>query len=202
MQVLVLSNIGLVTEAQGQYAAARDYRRSALTLAREIGFPQREALGLNGLGDALAGLEQWTDAEASYRAAVDLWDTLGQPHMAAESRAGLARATLAHGDEATALSQVEAVLSFLQIGGNLQGTENTLRIYLTCVQMLMATSDSRAGEFLDTTYRLLQKRVAKIADEAGRRMFLENVPWHREIVALWGAKQERFGDAYKVDPLL
>jgi class 3 adenylate cyclase/tetratricopeptide (TPR) repeat protein len=193
MKGLVLSNHGLVAEALGNYAAALDYQRTALTVARKIGHSQREATALNGLGDALAGLGQWTEAEASFREAVDMWDTLGRLHTAAESRAGLARVALAQGDAVAALSQVETILAFLQSGGRLQGAENTMRIYLTCVQVLMATGDPRTEEFLDTTHSLLQERAANRADEAARRIYLENIPWHREIIALWEAQQGKSG---------
>jgi hypothetical protein len=35
---------------------------------------------------------------------------------------------------------------------------------------------------------LLQERAAKIEDQDLRRSYLENVPFHREIVAAWEAR--------------
>jgi hypothetical protein len=32
----------------------------------------------------------------------------------------------------------------------------------------------------------MQERAARMPDPATRRMYLENVPYHREIVAVWG----------------
>jgi hypothetical protein len=41
---------------------------------------------------------------------------------------------------------------------------------------------------LATAHTLLQKQAAKIPEEF-HRSFLENIPWHREIVALWEARR-------------
>jgi hypothetical protein len=48
----------------------------------------------------------------------------------------------------------------------------------------MAAGDPRAGGFLQQTYDLLMEYADRIGDGEIRRSFLENVPWHREIVAL------------------
>ena len=58
-------------------------------------------------------------------------------------------------------------------------------MYLTCYHVLGAAGDSRAAGVLETAYAALQKQAAKIPDEAMRRSFLENVPYHRAIVAAW-----------------
>ena len=65
----------------------------------------------------------------------------------------------------------------------LHGTWEPLRIYLTCYHVLRAHEDSRADEVLGNAYYLLQERTAKIDDPDLRRSYLENVSYHREIVA-------------------
>jgi hypothetical protein len=35
---------------------------------------------------------------------------------------------------------------------------------------------------------LLQERANKIADKSQLRMFLENVPWQRELVTIWKSR--------------
>ena len=64
-------------------------------------------------------------------------------------------------------------------------TLEPLRVYLTCYQVLQANGDPRAQDVLNTAYTLLQERAANIEDLALRRSYLENVPYHREIVAEW-----------------
>jgi hypothetical protein len=65
-------------------------------------------------------------------------------------------------------------LEFLE-HGSLDGTEEPLRIYLTCYRGLKSNQDPRDEEILDTAHALLQERAAKIDDEKLRRSFLEDV---------------------------
>jgi hypothetical protein len=69
----------------------------------------------------------------------------------------------------------------------LDGTEEPIRVYLTCYRVLTANKDPHAEELLDTAYRLLQERAAKIGDEKMRHSYLENVPAHRELVREFGS---------------
>jgi hypothetical protein len=55
--------------------------------------------------------------------------------------------------------------------------------------VLAAADDPRAVEVLAEAYATLQERAARITDEALRRSYLENVPYHREILAAWGASR-------------
>lgn len=48
---------------------------------------------------------------------------------------------------------------------------------------------SRASRVLETGYRLLQERAAKM-DEEMRRSYLGKVPYHREIVESWHAASD------------
>jgi hypothetical protein len=79
---------------------------------------------------------------------------------------------------------VETILEQMRARPTLDGTDEPLRVYLTCYRVLSASQDPRAGEVLDAAYRLLQERATHIDDEDLRRSFLENVAAHREIVRL------------------
>ena len=76
---------------------------------------------------------------------------------------------------------MEGILDHLE-HGTLEGTEEPIRVYLTCYRVLAANRDPRAKELLRFAYGLLQKRAAKIGDEAQRRLYLEDVPAHRALV--------------------
>jgi hypothetical protein len=108
-----------------------------------------------------------------------------------EPLAGLARACLGQGEVAQAQVHVEEILEHLDLEGNtLDGTDEPFRVYLTCYRVLCANGDPRAEDILDTAHRLLQERASKIDDEELRHSFLENVPYHREIVAEFRRFQE------------
>jgi DNA-binding SARP family transcriptional activator len=55
-------------------------------------------------------------------------------------------------------------------------------------QVLRALDDPRAEEILDASYQLFQERAKMIDDEVLHRSYLENVPYHREIIEAWEAR--------------
>jgi tetratricopeptide (TPR) repeat protein len=181
-EVYILNDLASVARVQADYAGARDYYEQSLAIARDIGDRRGEAYALTGLGDCLAELNQWAEAVAACQQAVRLRQELHQPHLEMESRACSARAALGQGDLAQAQGDVAAILAYLDAGNRLDGTDEPLRIYLTCYQVLQANQDERAEEILGTAHQALEERAARLADESTRRAFLEGVPWHREIV--------------------
>ena len=78
---------------------------------------------------------------------------------------------------------VDEIIAYLDAGRSLEGIWEPLRILLTCYQVLRLTPDARAGEILETAYQKLQQQASIIPDRDARQMFLENVPWNREIIA-------------------
>jgi hypothetical protein len=190
----------------GDGEAALAYSRQGLHLARETGtgtgFRDMEAGALTVLGDVLAEAKQWTQAVTAYREAADLFRALGLTNLSLEPLAGLARVASAQGtrqeadsvpaDEGTlaqAQGYVEEILAYLEGGGSAEGTDEPLRIYLTCYQVLKANHDPRAQNLLTIAHELLQERAANILDAGAQRSFLENVPYHRAILDAFAAQQ-------------
>jgi hypothetical protein len=56
---------------------------------------------------------------------------------------------------------------------------------VTLVGQPVAAGDPRAADLLDRAHIELQEWAARCPGEATRRAFLENVPWHGEIVREW-----------------
>ena len=79
----------------------------------------------------------------------------------------------------------------MEVHPYLEGAIEPLRVYLTCYNVLHAIDDPRAEQVLDAGYRLLQERVEAIDDPAMRRSYLENVPYHRQLVSAWEATSGR-----------
>ena len=115
---------------------------------------------------------------------------MDQLDLVMESLAGLVRVTLAQGNISQALVQVNEILAHLESDG-LEGMVEPFQVYLTCYHVLRANDDARTPEVLATAHNLLQEQAAKIPDEATRRLFLENVKAHREIVATYRELQGR-----------
>jgi Tfp pilus assembly protein PilF len=192
------SALALLHHQLGEDERAEHYARRALEIHRRTFGPERPALALTRLGHAMVGLGKLEDGRAAYQEALDLRRELGQAHLATEPLAGLARVALAQGDLAGAKTCVDEILSHLEkgtpgsgAGHPLDGTDEPLRILLTCYQVLRAFGNSRADEVLAEAYRLLQERAAKIDDKALRRSYLENVRANREILREWNAVDRR-----------
>jgi tetratricopeptide (TPR) repeat protein len=179
-----LVNWGLLSHQMGDNEAARRYGQEALQIGLDIGARNLQGRSLTILGHAVAGLKMWTEAVDAYRRALDLYRELGRHRQATGPLAGLARISLARGELALALGYVEETLNYLKIAA-LDGTDEPIRVYLTCYRVLCANQDPRAPDVLMTAYHLLQERAAKITDENLRRLFLENLVAHRELLATW-----------------
>jgi adenylate cyclase len=177
----VLARLGLLCHHLGEDQAARDYCQRAVEIAIQLGGREDEASAVTHLAHALAGLGQLVQATGAYRKSLTLRSRLGQLHLTMEPLAGLARISLLQEHPDEALSFVNKILAFLE-SHSLDGTDEPIRIYLTCYRILRADHDSRAREVLTTAQRLLQERAAKMGDEVMRRSYLENVSAHREVM--------------------
>ncbi|HDQ73810.1 MAG TPA: tetratricopeptide repeat protein, partial [Chloroflexi bacterium] len=176
---LTLSNLGLLFHFLGDDESALGYARQAVRVTQEIGAKREMAYAQMSLGEALIGLGCLVKAAEAYQVALTLWHELGQSDVVTSVLAGLARVSLAQGDLTQAQVYVEDVLERLD---ELEGRDEFFYVSLTCYQVLQARQDPRARDVLETAYRSLQDRAAKIADETWRRSFLENSPVNREIV--------------------
>ena len=143
------------------------------------------------LGHARAAVGQWEPATAAFQQALDAFQQLGKPALAAEPQAGLAQIALAQGDLAGAQAQVEAILPVLAEQPR-AGYNNPFFIYLTCYRVLAANGDSRAAALLQQGYDLLQQDAAALDDES-RQRFLTAVPIHRDLVTAYTEMQAQVG---------
>ena len=199
---LMLAYRGLLDHHRGADEDARGHSQQALQIAQDLGDRSTQAYALTILGHALAGRgrpsagsgQAPAEAFAAYEQALALRRELGQPNLALEPLAGLARVSLAQGDVTSAQARVEELLSHLE-SGTLDGATEPFRVYLTCYRVLCASRDLRAPEVLTTMHTRLQEQAAKINDEELRRSFLENVPAHREIRSFFNAKSPSRQDA-------
>jgi len=187
-QGVTLNSLSMLFFLRGDNAAAEEYARQALTMLQQLGDRYYQASALTSLGRALEGLRRLAEAADAYRQALDIRRELDEPNLAMEPLAGLARAALARGGLDQALAYTEQIMSHLA-GGNLNGTSEPVRVYLTCYRVLHALHDPRADEILGKAHGLLQERAAGIDDAEKRRSFLENVVSHRDLVAAFRQAQ-------------
>jgi tetratricopeptide (TPR) repeat protein len=191
-ECLALACLALTFHHLGNHHLALECSQQALQITHEIGNRTIEGYALTYLGHAQAGLGHLPDAATTYQEAFTLRQQLDTMNLAMEPLAGLARLCLAQGDLPQAVAHVEQILSHLE-NDSLEGTLEPVRIYLTCYRILQANESEgapagsrlnrgREEEILHTAHQLLQERAAKISSKKIRRMYLENVTAHRELV--------------------
>jgi DNA-binding SARP family transcriptional activator/Tfp pilus assembly protein PilF len=185
-----LAYVSLLSHHEGDDLAAREQSERGLAIAREIGDRLGQGCLLDSLGHALAGLGELDRAADAYHQALALRRELDEPHLAAESLAGLARVALQRGNVGAAMEQVEEIL-LLEKGRGFGGATEPFRIWLTCYQVLEAGQDPRAGAVLAAAHEQLQEQRSNIHDEALEHTFLENVAAHREILAAYRERHSR-----------
>jgi hypothetical protein len=88
-----------------------------------------------------------------------------------------------------ARAHVEDILTHFAKGGSTDGTDEPLRIYLTCFQVLEAAHDPRADALLTTIHAMFEQRAAKITDPDAQRMFRHNIAHNREIASAWAERR-------------
>jgi tetratricopeptide (TPR) repeat protein len=178
----VLGHLCLLRDQQGEHATACGFGQQAVQLARDIGDPSDLGYALTFLGYALEGAGQAAQAAEAYAEALRLRQALAERNRAMEPLAGLARIALIEGDLELALRRAEQILDHLA-AGSLAVTDQPIRVYLTCYDVLQARDDPRAPAILAEGRRQLQAMADLISDASERRVFLEASPAHRALLA-------------------
>lgn len=170
----------LLHQLTGEATEALAYATHAQEVASASGNRRYEGCAWLYLGNALAILERWGEAATAYTNALQHYQELDIQPVVAEAQAGLARAALAHSDQAAALAWVEKSLSILAEYPTF-GLDEPFQIYLTCYHVLTANADPRAVPILQRGITELLHYADQITDRDLRRSFLENVPTHQAL---------------------
>lgn len=181
-EVSSLINLSQFSWAQKDFLAAREYSEEALGIARKKNYRPGEAYALLFIGRALSGLEKYKEAKSFYQQAIEIRRELDQQNLVYDPLAGLAELAFYEGNLLEAIDYVSEILKYMDEGGTLEGLEFPLLIYNHCFKVLQAGEHPRALELIERAYSLLQEQAEKIKDEDLRRSFIENVPWHAEII--------------------
>lgn len=181
-EATALFNLSLFTGAQGNFPLAKSYAEESIALVREIQYRSGEAIGLTFLGHALTGLGDLPEAKAAYQDALELNECMELSNLCCEPIAGLAQIGLLESDLVAAEQSAKEILAHLEKGGTLERIDHPNFVRVVCYKVLAALADPGAGAFLEEMHASLQDQAERIQDEALRRSFLNNVPWHQEIL--------------------
>jgi len=178
-------NLAWAGTAEGDWKTAEEYATKGIAVKRETHHVEALGEGLVWLGYAKLGLDQPKEAEGAFRESLEIRRGLGQEALQVESMAGLGQALLMGGYLAGAREYGEKIHEYISRDEDLSGTWEPLKIYWTCYQILKAVDDSRKDEFLKEAVENLNKKAEKITEKSAQERYLNNVPWHREILAEW-----------------
>jgi len=118
-----LNDLGRITSAQGDYAAACEFYRESGDLLRQVGNKWSLALVLMGLGYATLHLNDLTQACASFKEGLTIWRELGNRTGIIQCIAGFAGlAGMQHQPDRAAQLFGAAEALFKSIGFPLEGT--------------------------------------------------------------------------------
>ena len=187
---VALFNLAHVSQRQGEHERALQQAQQSLELAEKVGERRIQGYAWTVRGCVLVSLGRLAEAESAFRRALALRRELGQPNVAMESLAGLVRVALARNDLSQACAYADEILEHLATG-SLGGSKDPLWVYLSCYQALHAVQDARAEGVLAEAYGRLQEQATRIGDDRLRRSYLEDVDFHREIIAAYQAWQSR-----------
>ena len=183
-----LINLSAYAVAQGHFTAAREYAGQALERTRKSGDRAGEAWSLTYLGHCALGMGAPHNAVEWYQQALAIRGDLKQSILAAEPLGGLARAALEEGRMADAVEITQWILPQLE-AGDLDGTEEPVRVYLNAYVVLSRARDARAAGLLEKGVAFLQARAELIREAEARQIFLYNIPSHRELLEAWERRQ-------------
>jgi len=198
LETSILINLSAVACMEYNAQTSLEYAQNALELSQKTGDRSSEAWSSLYMGYAYLLLNDFQKAEESFRHSISVRDELGQPSMKIESLAGLIQTFLLKGDFLIALNETEKIISYLDAGSTLEGTEEPLRVYYACYLALEKVKDPRSYAVLRSAAQLLEAHLSKLRDESSRRIYVENVPWRLAIQQAWREGFDRFKDT---DPL-
>jgi len=160
---------------------AYNYSQQALSLTQaSFTHPTSRGHALTNLGHALVGLGRLNEAVGVYQQAIHTRQETGEDHLLLDSLGGLAFVLWRQKSLRKALWHVDEILDEARTQ-HLRGSQQPLRIYMTCYRILLANKDERAAKVLRLAHTLLQRQAESIYDRHQRRFFLEEVALHQEI---------------------
>jgi tetratricopeptide (TPR) repeat protein len=183
----------MVYYTMGDFRTTQRYCQLALAIHQKTGYREGEAFSLMYMGHAQLGLDHLDEAATHYDQALRLRRDLEQPGPAIDVLAGQADIALKQTDMDRAVKLVDEITGWLE-SNDTAGVDNPLRVYFTTYRVLEALGQDdpvqtkRARTVVNAAYTTLQEQAANLRDNVLRRLFLQQVKLHQDIVSAWEAQ--------------
>ncbi len=180
-----LVNLSSLAGYLGHAEDALLYANQGMEVARALNDRSTEAWAYLFRGYAYLLERNYPAGREDFNRCAEIRLELGQPNLRLEPLTGLVQTCLEQANLPDAIRIVNEILSALDSGMTLDGTEEPLRVYYYCYAALAAAGDDRAGRILQAGVGALEEGIKGIDDEKTRRMVVENVPWRRALLQAW-----------------
>ena len=180
-ETYTLIYLSAISGFQNEATLALKYAKQAVELAQQISEKSAEGWALLYLGHAYLLQSDFQQAIDAYRKSIEIRNDLNQPSLAMEPIAGLVETFLQENDINSASHEADKILKVLESGSSLDGTDEPLRVYYACYQLLEKTADPRTNPILDAAKQMLEKQLSNFKDEDSRKRFVEYFPWRHAI---------------------
>ena len=182
-----LHNLCTVERKRGNLAQAEAYGQEALRLALANELPDAAHYARLHLGYVWLAAGELKEAAAAFQLAADGWGTQQRTNLAMEATVGLAAVAQQRGNLPGAVALIEPIVPLLMVRAP-EGTDEPFEMCLTCYRILAACGDQRAGALLGAANAQLEELAGKITDRQIRHSFWQAAPAHRQLRALWQAR--------------
>ena len=183
--VYTLLNLGLVACRIGDQVGAKAFLARAQAAMEPLGDTFAVAISHMYMGLCLESAMDFSAAIEEYSTALDIYKDTGLEGNAIDVQAGLARCKQALEFDQEALDHTRVVWTYLQEHGS-RGLEFPILAYLTCARIFEAVGeDEQSTIAIEEGWNELMSRADKISDASWRGSFIETVPEHRELSAMW-----------------
>jgi tetratricopeptide (TPR) repeat protein len=135
------------------------------------------------LGNCYHALNQVQHAKEMYQRALENFVKNGYLNEIVLAQSGLAIIKLQEEDISGAYETIIPVLEALENEDTI-GWDSRLRSYVYCYLVLKEVNDDRSESLLINSKIILDEMLSKIESKKIRRAMMENIPEHREIIAL------------------
>jgi tetratricopeptide (TPR) repeat protein len=188
-----LDTMGLLRAFLARPAEAQSHYQEALALHRAIRDQRGEGYVLTHLGYLLIGQQAWQQAADVLEQALALRRTRAEGGLLLDTLAAYALVVATRDQAAAALPYVDEIMDWLASHG-VAGIEFPGQVYLSCYRVLAHLAQAqpayqpRALQTLAAGHAFLQERAQRIQDTTLRQSFLQNLPFHRDLMAHWQAQ--------------
>jgi tetratricopeptide (TPR) repeat protein len=180
-------NIAFAEHGLGDFTSAEAHLMEALKICRDINEPISEAYDLQELGEVMLDLGRLDEAEETFQRVIPIRREIEQEHLNLLPLSGLAWIEVQRGHVSAVQEYMEAALPILAAEEAKGDPGTSLLAYLRLWQALVANQDPRAAKIISTAHHYLLDRAAHISDENLRRGFIQDIPWHRQIIEAYQA---------------